>query len=298
MNKEKILIFGAGAVGVFIGTRLKGAGFDVALYGRKRLHQLSETIQINDEAKTTLPQKLEVLNVKEFDVIFVTTKLYDLPAALKEIRKNGITFNALALTQNGVISKSMLEGCDADKVVRIAIFEGYAISGNDRIDAQDNIRGWQVEDTVRGKQIAHILNQSRIKAETNEHLSEIKAEKLIINCAISALSVIKDKTIGGLLHDPDSRKAVISLIDETYSVLSLQYHLPSLEKVREETLLQLENNSSHHPSLYQDFKQGEKTEIDYFNGQILQWARESNVQVPITESVYEQFKRLPNRAGC
>jgi len=40
----KILIFGAGSVGTFLGTKLHAVGHQVLLYGRRKLDNLSDIL--------------------------------------------------------------------------------------------------------------------------------------------------------------------------------------------------------------------------------------------------------------
>jgi len=290
--KNKILIFGAGTIGVFIGTKLKDAGFDITLKGRKRLDQLNDIIHINDSVQTELPHRADRLDNTKFDVIFVTVKLYDLLPALEEISSRHISYDTLVLTQNGIQTDKILDGSDRKKIVKIAIFEGYTIASKDKILAQDNLRGWQLNESSGSESILEILGKAGIKAEISKNFDTIKAEKMLINCSVSALSIIKDKTIGNLMNDSEDRSVVIKLIDETYSVLCAKYNMRPLDQVRQITIASLEANASHYPSLYQDFKRGEKTELDYFNGQIIQWAKELNIPVHVSEEIYNKAKQI------
>ena len=229
-------------------------------------------------------------------MIFVTVKLYDLLHALEEIDSRRISYDALILTQNGIITDKILDGSDREKIVKIAVFEGYTIASKDKIVAQKNTRGWQLNESSWSKSVCDILNKAGIKAEINKSFDTIRAEKMLINCSVSALSIIRNKTIGDLLSDENDKQTVIKLIDETYSVLSIKYKMRPLDLLRQITITSLEENSSHFPSLYQDFKRGERTEIDYFNGQIIQWAKELNIAVPTSEEIYNKALKILNKA--
>ena len=45
----KILVFGSGSIGTFLGTKLYAAGHNVLLYGRRKLESLKEQILINGD---------------------------------------------------------------------------------------------------------------------------------------------------------------------------------------------------------------------------------------------------------
>jgi len=288
--EKKILVYGAGTIGTYLGTKLKDAGFDVILHGRKRLNAMNEIIHINDEPETHLPKKSENITDEHFDILFVTTKLYDLSEVLKEIKDNNITYDIIVFIQNGIISDEILKDIEKKKIVLVSISEGYSISGNDKIVAQKNNQGWHIDTNIGGPTIKGVLDKAGILGKIDTDFSRVKAEKMIVNCSVSALSVIDDKTISELLENPTDRARVIDLIDETYNVLSMKYLMPVLEEVREKVLKLLASNGAHYPSLYQDFKRNKKTEIDYFNGQIVKWAKEENIPVPVSELVLKEYK--------
>ncbi len=292
VENKKILIFGAGTLGTYIGTKLKDGGFDVILYGKKMLENLDQIIHINNEIKTSLPKRDKNINDEHYGVIFVTTKLYDLGKALKEIIEKNITYDVIVFIQNGFISEDLLEDIDKNKIVLISIIEGYVIKGKNKIISQLNSYGWFIKPSEQADLIRNILNRSCIVAQISLDYFRIKAEKMIVNCTVSALSVLADKTIGGLL-DTDS-KTLLSLIDETYLVLSSRYPMYPHDETVGLILKQLEENKSHYPSLHQDFKRHKRTEVDYFNGRIIEWAKEKGIDVPVNEKVFREFKIKEN----
>ena len=72
----KILIFGAGSVGTFLGTKLYVVGHQVFLHGRRKLDSLNEKIFINGKLYRLPPQCYQ-LQTNDYNAIFLTTKLED-----------------------------------------------------------------------------------------------------------------------------------------------------------------------------------------------------------------------------
>lgn len=292
MIKKRILIYGAGATGIFIGTKLQNAGFEVYLHGRNKLNIFEDYVKLNN-SKYILPKKDDELVKEHFDFIFVTTKLYDLENALKEIKEYNLSYDVIVLSQNGIIEDNMLKSLDKNKLCNMIIFEGYSIDPlHKSILAQKNTKGWQLDNNINSNKVKYILNKARIVAKINSKFSSIKAEKMIVNCAISAICLIRNKNIGEVLRNKEDRQKVISMIHEAYEVLSKRYPLRSVKDIKKDILVYLEENGDHYPSLYQDFIQDKKCEIDYFNGQLIKWAKKENIKVNINEHIYADALKL------
>ena len=82
----KILIYGAGSIGIFLGPSLFAKGHDVTLFGRRKLERLHDSILINGVLHETPPRIYTLPRDEKYDAIFVTTKLYDSEKALTQIR--------------------------------------------------------------------------------------------------------------------------------------------------------------------------------------------------------------------
>ena len=72
-SKPRILVYGAGSIGTYLGVNLYNAGYDVELLGGKKLKEIGKFVLINGDT-LEVPPKIKNLNGKEnFDIIFVTT---------------------------------------------------------------------------------------------------------------------------------------------------------------------------------------------------------------------------------
>lgn len=287
--KENVLIYGAGTIGTYVGTKLSNASFNVVLYGKDRLNTLKNVININDSEQLNLPPKVVDITNQNYNIVFVTTKLYDLKQALSEIKEKGLIYNSIVFIQNGIIPDVFFSGLEKEKIVQISISDGCTFVGDDKIITQPNIKGWSINISKNAGSIKSILNESGIISEIKGDFLEIQIEKMIVNCAISIVSVLEDKTIGGLINNKNSLATVNDLIDEVYNVLSHKFKIGKFELVKERVVNILKDNSSHYPSLHQDFKQNRKTEAEYFNWQIIGWAKEQGIDVPVNEKIYSEF---------
>lgn len=285
----KILIYGAGAVGIFLGCNLKRAGHKVALVGRRKLFSLGGTIKIDDKSYE-IPQKFKKIPGSEYDIIFLTTKLYDTKDALRKI--SGIKHSILCVIQNGLVEPSFYGRIlDDPRLVTISIFQGYNIKKDELITSKSKI-GWVTQDSKRGNIIQKQLSRAGIGIHTSRHIDELRAEKMIINCAVNAVSAIYKMPVGNTITDSKTRGLVQKLYDESYEVISRIYKIPSKKVLYKRFLKIIESVGHHYSSMYQDLRIGSQTDIDFLNGYIVRMGKRLNVPVPKSEDILGKIAQL------
>ena len=281
----KILIFGAGSMGTFLGTKLYAAGHNVILYGRRKLKNITDPILINGEVYK-LPPRCYQLEPDEYNVIFITTKLYDIQNTLEQIRKYHLTAQIIAFIQNGIVDKNFYgEFKNHPGFVTVSVFNGYNLAENEIVVTESNL-GLQVDDTLAGKKICELLISSGIKCHTTSNIAQMRAKKLIANAALNALSAIEKKKIGDLIIDKKLKEIVDGIIQESWLILRDDYDLPSLASLMKEIYQLIDKVKDHYTSMYQDLVSGRKTEIDFLNGFIINLGKEKGIQAPYNQQVY------------
>lgn len=281
----KILIFGAGSMGTFLGTKLYAAGHNVILYGRRKLKNITDPILINGEVYK-LPPRCYQLEPDEYNVIFITTKLYDIQNTLEQIRKYHLTAQIIAFIQNGIVDKNFYgEFKNHPGFVTVSVFNGYNLAENEIVVTESNL-GLQVDDTLAGKKICELLISSGIKCHTTSNIAQMRAKKLIANAALNAPSAIEKKKIGDLIIDKKLKEIVDGIIQESWLILRDDYDLPSLASLMKEIYQLIDKVKDHYTSMYQDLVSGRKTEIDFLNGFIINLGKEKGIQAPYNQQVY------------
>lgn len=286
----KILIFGAGSIGTFLGTKLYASGHQVFLYGRRKLNSLNKEIFVSGKLYQLPPRCHKIQANDSYNAIFVTTKLYDVKNALAELRTYHLNPQIIVFIQNGIVEPDFYEGFQNHQgFTTISIFNGYHVVDNQIFVKESNL-GWQLEDSITGQKIYKLLKQAGIQCKIASNIAQIRAQKLIANAALNALSAIEQKTIGELISDANFKKIVDGIIRESWSVLREDYQLPTLASLRK-TIYELSVQvSSHYSSMYQDLISGRKTEIEFLNGLIIRLGLEKGIPTPYNQRVY--FKLL------
>ena len=291
----KILIFGAGSIGTFLGTKLYGAGHDVILYGRRKLKEITDPIQINGKIYQ-LPPRCYQLKPNEYNAIFVTTKLYDIQNTLEELRKYHLTAQIIAFIQNGIVDQNFYgEFSDHPGFITISVFNGYNLSDNQIVVTESNL-GLQVEDTLVGRKISELLTSSGIKCHTTSNIAQMRAKKLITNAALNALSAIEKKKIGDLIVDQKLKEIVDGIIQESWLILRDDYNLPDLASLKDEIYQVISKVKDHYTSMYQDLVFGRKTEIEFLNGLAINLGKEKGIECPYNQLVYLKVREQEGKA--
>ncbi|MDD5318731.1 MAG: 2-dehydropantoate 2-reductase [Candidatus Pacebacteria bacterium] len=288
---KKILIYGAGSIGIYLGAMLKADDNDVYLFGRKKLTDTGDKILI-DGTEYDTPKKLFELPFDEtFDYIFISTKLYDLEEAFLSIKKHGLKCSILTSIQNGLVDNSKYTDIIPHQpFLVISVFEGFNIKDN-KLTTRSTALGWKVDDTAAGKTISDLLLHAKISCRTEKNLDVIRAEKTIMNCCLNALSAMENMTFFELFRNNQTEEKISKLFDECYAVLSAYFSLDEKD-VMKHRMYDVCSKMQHYSSLQQDLRSGRKTEIDFLNGYIIELGRKKNIPTPENQEIVTRFKHV------
>lgn len=287
----RILVVGAGSIGVYLGTKLFSKGHDVLLLGRKKLKKLHDTIMIGDSFYK-LPNKIHSFPKKEsFDYIFVTSKLYDLEGNLKSILKNKLEYSHLISIQNGIVEDSLYKPyVKTQSFASISVFEGFRLIENQLVVSHSKM-GWKTDNSDVGKDVSEMLVECGINCSIDKNLEIIKAEKTIMNCSVNLLSAIEKKTFFELCIDEKTKRRIDALFDESYTVLDKFYKLTEKEEFRKQ-FYNIVSSMKHYSSTYQDAIAHKRTESDFLNGLIIRLGKKANIPTPENKKVLEEFTKI------
>lgn len=289
----KILVVGAGSIGVYLGVMLNRKKHDVVLLGRKKLKKLHDTILIGDLVYS-VPKRIYLFpKRKQYDFIFVTSKLYDLRGNLKKINDNKIRSKYLLSIQNGIVDNDEYEEYISNfKFSSISVFEGFRVVENQLIVSPSK-SGWKTDSSRTGKETSRLLRDAGINCLPEKNLDSIKAEKTIMNCCVNILSATRKKTFFELYGDKRTKRLMDAVFDESYAVLSEEYDLRPKEKLRK-LFYQVIKPMKHYSSTYQDAISGRKSEVRFINGLIVKLARKYKLSAKLNQQLLSEFyKKYP-----
>src|SRR2546428_10977497 len=143
-----------------------------------------------------------------------------------------------------------------------------------------------VEPTPRGAALAEIkvlFDQAGIPCQVVEDIQRTKWEKMCWNVAFNPLTVLLNDRVSKALAHPEMRAMIKLLVKEAVSVAradGVELEPDIVDKVVQWS----EEIRDIHTSMYDDWKAGRRTEIDFLNGYLVRRGRELGVPTPVNEA--------------
>ena len=304
----KIAIFGTGGVGAYFGGRLAQAGEDVTFIARG---EHLRAIQINGLKVESLngdflvyPVKAtaEVNEVGPVDLVIVGVKAWQVPDAARSMKPMiGPNTTVLPL-QNGVDAVGQLTaelGNDhviggLCKIVSFVVGPGHirhaGFAPSVVIGEMDNRR------TDRIVEIEKTLNRAGVETMVAADINLALWMKFLFIASFSGVGAIANAPAGILRTDPELRAQMLRAMEEIYSLAharSIKLPPDSIETVMAGVNGLPEDATS---SMHRDIAAGRPSELESQNGAVVRMARESGIEVPTHELIYENLRPLEAKA--
>lgn len=315
-----VAILGAGAVGSVVGAVLNKTEQDVLLVGREnhvncineeglefRDARQQETHSLNIEAQETLESAATV---------FLTTKMPDVTAGLKQIREIAPEATVVPL-QNGVRADDMA----ADIVGRDHVVGGVALLGAEFLEpGQVTLiqpgtlllgNPWGTVNTLVESVMNLFPDNDWLAAQTHTDLRGARWTKLLINLN-NALPAITGESLQTIYKDNAlTRIATRAFWEGTQTARKAGRPLASLPEVPRFLLLAASyvphwlgwrpfrnqildalGDEPFRPSTLQSVLRGGPDEIEYLNGEIVALGREIDSPTPVNRALVEMVHEV------
>lgn len=312
-----ILVFGAGAIGSVLGGFLAKAGHDVALLGRPwhldviRRQGLAITGLWGEHCVTNLAlaAALEALpRGPAFDWIFVCVKAHQTAEAAERLPALLGPTTLVCAFQNGLGNYEALTRRIAPERIALGrvIFGVEIDPGRVRVTvcADEVLIGAPDErfPRERAAELAASLQESGVPARATAMILTAIWAKVLYNCALNGLATLLEVPYGKLLEHETTKRLMRTIIEEAYRVAGA--HRIRLEPSTAEASLELlftrliPDTAAHYPSMLQDVRRGNPTEIEAMNGAVARLGRQAGIATPanalVTRLVHakEQFSSV------
>ena len=316
------LIFGAGAIGTYIGTNLIMHGQNVVF-----LEQPEATIHLKEngfhfnfrgqehrilhpDVYSSLP---EVLSLAKFDVAIFALKSFDTHAALELLSPYSADLPPILCLQNGVENEANLEGAlGRDKVIAGTVttaIQRRAI-GDIVLERQRGIG--IAADHALSVQIAAAFTQAGLNAHLYPCANAMKWSKMLTNLMANASCAILDMTPGEVLHHPDLYRVEVEQLREALAVMrALQLkpvnlpgtpvvafawiisHLPPNLSQTFIARIAAQGRGQKMPSFHIDLHSGRgRSEVEYLNGAVVRFGSNLHISTPVNQWLNQTLMRL------
>ena len=288
MARHRIAIMGAGAVGCYYGALLAIAGEQVTLIGRPALRDAvrDRGLLLGRRGRIELIRMdaaTEPEAVAGADMVLVCVKSPDTEAAAQAIAPYLSPDATILSLQNGVGNAARLSAGLGRPVLPVVVYVATQMAGPGHVAHFG--RGELVLGTGPGAEAAaSILRRAGIPTEISGQTETALWSKLVINCALNALSAVSRQPYGRIIATPGAADLMKGVVAECQTVAQASgITLPA------DLWDQVERICATMPGQFsstaQDMMRGRATEIEFLNGEILRRAHALGIAAPINQAL-------------
>jgi 2-dehydropantoate 2-reductase len=306
----KILVLGAGAVGLSVAAKLSGV-CDVHAVTRKptaeainagglRLTGIWGTGTFRFSVSDSIPEGAR------YDYIIITAKSRDTEALCQEYAA-AIRGTETVSLQNGIGNEEIISRY-TDSVIGGMIITGFEWQGNAGVHVSVEAGPAKFGRFPAGfdgpvQRLVDCMAQAGIRVEGSADVRADLWGKTLYNCALNPLGAVMGVPYGKLAQ-PAAWRIIDQIVREGFSVIHAEgIRLPWASANEYLTYLsevQLPATARHHSSMLQDISRGRPTEIDFLNGAIVAKGAVHGIPTPVNSCMVDlvKFRESLKTAGA
>ena len=314
----KVLIYGAGSVGLGIASCLLKSGARVDVVARQetvdslRVHGLVRTGIFGDfEASPSAfgaYTSLDGIQNAQYDYVLVCTKSFDSLGAAQNLYRHSRLFGEatkIVLFQNG--------WGNADKFTSFfghgQIYNARVITGFGRPQKNEVVITVHADSIHIGslfgpdlgcmEKLCELISAGDIPCQITNDIEKDLWAKMLYNCALNPLGAILDVPYGRLAKSEFTRSLMDAIITEVFEVIAAAGYGTHWQRPADfiEVFYDrlVPDTAEHKSSTLQDILAKKPTEIDALNGAVIELARARQIAVPYNLTVYNMVKFIETK---
>jgi 2-dehydropantoate 2-reductase len=299
-EQVKIGIIGAGGVGGLFGGRLAHAGCDVHFVARgahlAAMRENGLTIESDAHGIVHVPRVNatdDPSTIGQVDYLMLAVKLWDTEAAARNARSLVGPHTAVLSLQNGVIKDDILRGIFGPSALMGGVaYVGTSIARPGVIrqvgPLQRIVFGeYDGSESPRARRLLEALLRAGVQAELSRDIRRTLWEKYVFLVGLSGSTAAARRSIGPVRSNPRSRAFLRDLMQETVAVgRALGIDLP--EDYAEQRLAFADTlPSDMSSSLHHDLERGNRLEVEWLSGGVVELGKSVNVPTPCNRAVWD-----------
>ncbi len=276
LNK-RIAVFGAGAVGSYIGRFFVEAGFNVDFIARgNRLNFLKNNgLIICDNKAKEYKLNINVIEKLEdkYDIILICVKSQDTTSVANTV-KNHISNNGFVVSiQNGVENSfNLINVLGNDKVIPTVVYLTAKIRKDGVLTYESRGRmfyGYYDDNAKENASIfGEVLSKTDLNYKFSDNIKEVQWKKLCLNVMMNPLSALFNMTFGKMLSNSEVLDLTYKLFKEVQTAASIEgINIDDIEY--DNVIKKCSIDKSFKTSMLQDVEAGKKLELDGILGSII-----------------------------
>jgi 2-dehydropantoate 2-reductase len=292
----RVAVFGAGAVGSYLGSRLAAARADVHLIARgahlEALRNNGLTLVTPDGVTTTSVWATDdPASIGPVDLVLFCVKSYDTEAAAERLTPLVGPETMVLSIQNGIDNEGKIAARIGEQHVLgaatyiLAAIEapGVVRSGPARLVVGELREG---PPTQRVLDLVELARAGGIDAIAASDVRKAKWDKYVLLVAFSAVTAATQLPVGPIRRSPAASAMLRSVMEEAWSV-GRALGIPLADDlVERQHALVLRQNDEEGTSLRHDLLTGHRMELEALQGTLRRLGRQTGVPTPWTDAAY------------
>ena len=320
-----ILIYGAGAVGGYLGARLAQQQHNVTLIAREVMANLiSETgLEVTEDGERVVTHPTAVTSVaqafkdgQQYDLIILAMKAYDINSSIDPLIAFCPKPSMILTTQNGIgIENGLIKQFGAEHVIAGSFTLPIRKETTTQLVAERSDGGICLAPTQSKqdiKQWARLFKEAGLETELYKEYESMKWSKALLNIIANATSAILNRRPGLIYRSDPIFDLEIKMLKEALAVMKAAGHkvvdLPAVPATKLAfsvrrlprallkpglTKLVADGRGDKMPSFHIDLTIGKgKSEVVYHNGAIAKVGKELGVPTPVNAALTDILWKL------
>jgi 2-dehydropantoate 2-reductase len=317
----RVLVYGAGAVGLGLGSFLLAGGARVALLARPATAAALRGAGLERAGRfgshRAAPGSFEVYEALAelqpegggFEFVLVATKSFDSEAAATDLAAHAHALGAGALVvvcQNGWGgAEPFARALGAPRVYGARVITGFVRPAPSRVEVTAHAEPVAVGSlfgapAAAAEPLCAALRRGGLPAEVTECLAELLWAKLLYNGCLNPLGALCGVPYGALAESEEARALMGQVAEEIFRVMGAagyRTRYPDAAAFLAALYRELlPPTARHESSTLQDLRAGRRTEIDALNGAVVRLAEAHGVDVPVNRALVEMIRKLEVRS--
>lgn len=292
----KVAVYGAGAVGAYLGSRFAAARADVHLIARgahlEALRERGLTLITPDGVTTTPVWATEdPASIGPVDLVLFCVKSYDTEGAAERLPSLMRPGTAVLSIQNGIDNEAKIAARIGEEHVLgaatyiLAAIEspGVVRSGPARLVIGE-LRGGAPSQRVQ--EIVDLAKAGGIAAVAVRDIRVAKWEKYVLLLAFSAVTATTQLTVGDVRGSEAASAMLRAVMVEAWSIgraLGVPLADDLVDRQHALVLAQADNEGT---SLRHDLLTGHRMELEALHGTLMRLGRQTGIPTPWTDAAY------------
>jgi 2-dehydropantoate 2-reductase len=288
----RILVLGAGAIGGYFGGRLAEAGADVSFLVRpQRQRRLAEQGLVVKSSAGDIKRKVQTVLAGEvkspYDVILLTCKAYDLPAALDAITPAMGPKSVVIPMLNGLLHLDTLtQRFGRERVMGGGCYIGAMLTPEGHVQQMGDLSVLvfgELDNTpsARAKGIAAEFQKGKFTTVLDERIVQTMWEKFVMLTTLASITTLTHSNLGEILEAPEGERTILAILGECEAVAKASGYPVGAEAAARTRGLLTTRGSPFTASTQTDMDAGGATEGDHIVGDMVRRGEAKGVATPL-----------------